>query len=234
MRHIGSGWQFDAYASGSDVLKVPISSLRMSARVLRSYPALLWKPLQLGRKIERLMTERRAVLQELERRKVDPELLANFRRDRGRYVQDYVRTLEDILDEGKLDPFWLMDRYVASILRGWKNGLAETSFNFTVNHGLNRRGRVVIIDVGELTFSREEALRLVESRFWEKAYSVAQLPGPVRDYLIRLMDRVITADRLQREWRDAPRTALAEPAADRAPSRRKRATVTAGLPRLHV
>lgn len=221
MEHIGSGWQFDAYAKDDRVLKVPISPLKMAARVMRSYPSLVGRPFGLLVKIRELLEDRDAVLTELSGREVDRELLANFHQEGGRYLQDRVSPLGDVLKEGRLDPYWLMDRYVQSIRMGWASGVAETSFNFTVNHGLNKRGRVVIIDVGELSFDKAEIAHLVKARFWEKAFSPSTLPEPVRDYLFRAMDRDITVDRLSREWREARPVNRMTPAPDRPAARRK-------------
>lgn len=221
MEHIGSGWQFDAYAKNDRVLKVPISPLKMAARVMRSYPSLVGRPFGLLVKIRELLEDRDAVLKELSAREVDRELLANFHQEGSRYLQDRVRPLRDVLEEGRLDPYWLMDRYVQSIRMGWASGFAETSFNFTVNHGLNNRGRVVIIDVGELSFNKAEIAHLVQSRFWENAFSPGTLPEPVRAYLFRAMDRDITVDRLGREWREARPMNRMTPAPDRPAARRK-------------
>ncbi|MFT5142188.1 MAG: hypothetical protein ACI80V_001733 [Rhodothermales bacterium] len=221
MEHIGSGWQFDAYASGGRVHKVPVSELRMAARVVRSYPALVARPFELIAKIRQLISEREDVLAELASREVDRDLLANFREQGGRYVQDRVEPLGGLLSDGS-DPYRLMDRYVTSIHRGWVSGLAETSFNFTVNHGLNKQGSVVIIDVGELSFSRDDVEELVAARFWEGAYSVRVLPQEIRSYLLDRMATEITPARLIQKWQDARYTKPRERAQDRPAARRAR------------
>ncbi|MBO6576733.1 MAG: hypothetical protein JJ896_13975 [Rhodothermales bacterium] len=222
MEHIGSGWQFDVYATGERVRKVPVTPLRMAIRVLRSYPGLLLRPHKLVAKVRKLTAERTAVLKELDRRQLHDYLLANFRNERGVYTQDRVTTLEDVFALSRLDARWVLDRYVQSIKSGWQSGMAETSFNFTVNHGMDRHGRVVVLDVGELSFDRDEALDLVASRFWERAYSVQTLPESLRTYLLRTMAREITPRALMRIWRDAPRRPIAPHAPDRPAYRRER------------
>jgi hypothetical protein len=221
MEHIGSGWQFDAYAAGGRVHKVPVSGLRMAARVVRSYPTLVARPIELVAKVRQLISEREGVLAELASREVDRDLLANFREQDGRYLQDRVQPLGAILSDGR-DPYELMDRYVASIRHGWASGLAETSFNFTVNHGLDERGAVVIIDVGELSFSRDDVEDLVAARFWEGAYSVRVLPQEIRSYLLDRMRTEITPGRLLQDWRDARFIKPREWAQDRPATRRGR------------
>ncbi|MFT4605625.1 MAG: hypothetical protein ACI9W4_002369 [Rhodothermales bacterium] len=220
MEHIGSGWQFDAYASGNRVWKIPVSRFRMATRVLRSYPTLVAKPFSLMVKIQELTEDRDLVLQEINRLEIDGRLLANFRREGGRYIQDLVKPLGDVLEEGRLDPYWLMDRYVDSVRRSWNSGFAETSFNFTVNHGLDRRGQVVIVDVGELTFDKRDVARLIEKKFWEKAFSARTLPKRVRAYLYRAMERTINLGQLEREWSEARPLDRARPAPDRQAARR--------------
>ncbi len=220
MEHIGSGWQFDAYASGDRVWKIPVSRFRMATRVLRSYPALVAQPFSLMVKIQELTEDRDLVLQEIDRREIDGRLLANFRREGGRYIQDLVTPLGDVLEDGRLDPFWLMDRYVDSVRRGWNSGFAETSFNFTVNHGLNNRGQVVIVDVGELTFDKRQVARQIEQKFWEKAFSARTLPEQVRAYLFRAMDRTVNLNQLEREWSEARPIDRLRPAPDRSAARR--------------
>ncbi|NNE69515.1 MAG: hypothetical protein HKN29_04035 [Rhodothermales bacterium] len=192
----------------------------MAARVMRSYPTLAGRPFSLMVKIRELLEDRDMVLDDLASLDVDRELLANFHEDAGRYYQDRVKPLGDVLEEGRLDPYWMVDRYVQSIRMGWANGFAETSFNFTVNHGLNARGRVVIIDVGELSFDRREIEHLVAERFWERAFSPTTLPESVRGYLFRAMDRDINLDRLSREWSEARPIDRPHPAPDRPAARR--------------
>jgi hypothetical protein len=172
-------------------------------------------------KILELTEDRDLVLEEIERRELDVRLLANFRQEDGRYIQDRVTPLGEVLKEGRLDPFWLMDRYVDSIRQGWNSGFAETSFNFTVNHGLNSRGRVVVVDVGELTFDKREVARLIQEKFWEKAFSARTLPEQVRAYLFRAMERTVNLSQLEREWSEARPADRPRPAPDRAAARRQ-------------
>jgi hypothetical protein len=214
LKHIGSGWQFDAYVQGDLVIKLTTSPFRMATRVLRSYPTLVFRLGELKRKVEGLVTLRSKTLAQLAQREIDTDLIANFRQENGRYVQDRLTPLAGALKEGR-DPYWLMDRYIESIRAGWRSGFAETSFNFTVNHGLTERGRVVVLDVGEMSFDRGEVERIIEDRLWERSFSMLGLPPDVRVYLLERMDRLMNTDRLIREWRDARITRALHRAPDR-------------------
>jgi len=186
----------------------------MALRVLKSYPGLTLQPIRLGRKVRELLRLRETTLAKLTRREVDSELIANFRTENGRYVQDLVTPLDAALASGR-DPFWLMDRYLDSIRLGWRSGFAETSFNFTVNHGLTEQGRVVVLDVGEMCFDRAAVLSLLRDRLWEKSFSTRALDPEVRGYLLDRLNRFMTPDRVTREWRDAPITSVKTHAPDR-------------------
>ena len=224
MEHIGSGWQFDAYAEGDCVVKIPTNRAVMATRVARSYPRLLLSPLSLLRKVERLQESRHKVLAELERREIDRRLVANFRREGHQYLQDRVIPLYEALDRG-YDPMDLLERYLQSILRNWRSGFSETSFNFTVNHGLNADGEVVVLDVGELTFDRAEAQEFLDGRLWRNAFSARVIEPAQADHLFRRMEAWVTQNRILGEWKDADYVRVRPAAPDRAALLRDRKTV---------
>ncbi len=62
---------------------------------------------------------------------------------RGRtIVQDKVTPLGDVLKSSD-NHFSLIDRLINLTIECWKQGFCETTFNFTVNHGVTADGKVV-------------------------------------------------------------------------------------------
>lgn len=50
----------------------------------------------------------------------------------------------------------IFENYAKSILEGWKYGFNEITYNFAVNCGINNKGKVVLMDFGELTFDKRK------------------------------------------------------------------------------
>ena len=107
-------------------------------------------PLGLGREARRIARERDENIAEFKRRTFDHALVANATMRGRTIVQDKVTPLGDVLKSSD-NHFSLIDRLINLTIECWKQGFCETTFNFTVNHGVTADGKVVVIDVGELT-----------------------------------------------------------------------------------
>ncbi len=71
--------------------------------------------------------------------------------------------------------------------------LIDKSFNISKNFALDDRGRVVLMDLGELYSSTQAIDRQIRDRAWSKHYIVDPLPVGLREYFIGRMDNAFGA-----------------------------------------
>ncbi|NNE35824.1 MAG: hypothetical protein HKN13_11330 [Rhodothermales bacterium] len=201
---IGQGLQFSVFDEGVRVRKKPNSNRDIVRLLARSNIQSVVNPLGLGREARRIARERDEVVREFGRRQFDKTIVANAE-IRGRtIVQDKVLTFGEVLRADE-NHYALIDRLVEFTKACWAQGVCETTFNFTVNHGVTEEGRVVIIDIGELTFDRDVAVRHIRERFWEKAWSfTSDLDDNVREYVAHAFSDRLTEKVLVETWVDAP------------------------------
>jgi hypothetical protein len=184
------------------VEKRPSANWRIATRLVRNYPELILSPGKLVRRARSVADRRARTVSGLFSRRIDRALVGNAVLAGDRILQDRVMPLGDCLARGD-DPRALIDLYINSIHATWGEGFAETSFNFTVNHGLDAEGRVIVLDVGELTFDREEVRQLIDASFWMGAFSIQSLSQEIREYALRSMNARLTRAHLRAIWRDS-------------------------------
>lgn len=222
MKKIGQGWQFKVYDGGDFVEKVPTSPWEIRLKMLRYHPQFMFKLGQLEAKVRRLIAERDAVIEQLHHRDVDLDLLADLWIADGKIQQNKVTPLGEALRQGA-DGKALIDAYIDHTLRCWRNGFAETSYNFTVNHGLDESGACVILDFGEISFEKAEVRQDIQTRLWEGAWScTTDLDPKLSAYCVAQMNTRLTEDALDRLWKMAPSAQPSHPG-ERAPDRRPQA-----------
>ncbi|HUC20152.1 MAG TPA: hypothetical protein VMR98_01495, partial [Candidatus Polarisedimenticolaceae bacterium] len=109
--------------------------------------------------------------------------LANPEFEEGaEYTQDYVRVFGDVLrrvtaEDGRK----LLEQYAEQILLQWRYGFSETVFNPTVNSGVDRDGRIVLLDIGELNFNQAKVSQQIAAKRWLQAWSyTGDLPKSLR------------------------------------------------------
>ena len=80
--------------------------------------------------------------------------MANLRIEGKRIEQDRVEILGNCL-KGKDAKRWV-DEYIEFIFECWKNGFSEKTYNFTINHGVALNRKIVLVDFGELNFTKSK------------------------------------------------------------------------------
>jgi len=118
----------------------------------------------------------------------NPIFLGNLR-----YTQDKVTTLRKYLHshtykENKA----ALQYYVDCIYHQWEYGFYQKVANFTINYGVDKEGRVTLIDLGELTFSKASVAKRINIKFKDKK---------LKRYYARLLDSKLTLRALDRLWK---------------------------------
>lgn len=207
-RMIGKGWQFRVYDLGNErVQKVPRSSFDSYFRALFSpLSPTRFRPFESVREVENTAFVRARAIENFKKVKdvVPREWFGNPTFNGGEiYGQDLLPTFEEYFathtpGENKN----LIRKYVWRLTEFWQYGFSDDVFNFAKNNGVTKSGEVVLLDLGELTFSREQVAQSIREEKW--------LQGPVSYNLIphrgvaevfkREMEQYFTLEILNEVW----------------------------------
>src|SRR3989344_6597711 len=136
MKKIGQGLQFNVYENGVKVIKTPTSKFQIRIKLLLWTPSYLLKPYELEKEAKRTINEREEVLQEIQKRKLKPSLLANLVIRENEIVQDRVTPLGEYFENYERAKARI-DEYIDFIFDCWRNGFSERTYNLTINNGVN-------------------------------------------------------------------------------------------------
>lgn len=118
------------------------------------------------------------------------------------YEQDKVTTLIDYcsthtIQESKV----IIDKYIELVRLLLRYGLHDVVYKFKNSYGINKEGNLVFIDFNEITFSKEEVVRLIQNEEWKKeAQFRKQDEGEFKEYLRSRFSEVITLETINNEW----------------------------------
>ena len=204
-RKIWQGLQFKVYEyTNGKVLKKPLSVFEMIVTLIKWTPNLLLHPIDLLRQVRGACIIGNNSIQFIKESAIDKNLLWNpiFH---GRYIeQDRVEILWMYLDiETHLAKLWV-DKYILFIFECWKNGFSDWVFNLTLNNGINWNGEVILIDIGELITEKSQMVQIIQSRAWEKSWSLQKdMKKWIQEYYQNEMWKHITVVSLDKYWLDS-------------------------------
>jgi hypothetical protein len=199
---VNQGWQYTVYLCGDRVKKVPHS--REEIKQILLLREARYKPGELEALVEKLVRDRDESIARLQEMNINRSMLGDpvFLGD-GSYYQKRSVTLRDKLDEFDGDVegrHRIIDEYVGFIIDCWKNGFSERTYNLTKNNAYNSN-RVILIDLGEITFSKEDVERDIEGKRWLKSWSfIHDLNPELKEYYKQEMKRNLTKENLEKYW----------------------------------
>ncbi len=138
---------------------------------------------------------------------IDPSLIANPKKEKGNsYSQDKVEILENYISVHTLEENKkIIDLYTDHILETWQNGFSDVIFNFTRNCGLDKKGKMVLVDFNEVTFEKDEVVRLINKKRWLHSWSYTHwlsfTDKELWQYYKDTMDKIITIENLDKNWK---------------------------------
>jgi hypothetical protein len=213
MQVLGHGAQFEVVADGDHVIKT-MHTVEESAAVYKS-----WHYGLIVRDLEGLASDTldcartslqgiRAILED------HPELGSSLANpvidDDSSYRQDRVTVMGEALrNRSGREARYLVDQYVDLNLFHASFGFADKVFNAGVNNGVDENGKVVLLDLGELTFDKELAMQAAATKRWMKAYSFwdplpypknYSIPLPLKPYYYRRMSAKLTSEAVELNW----------------------------------
>jgi hypothetical protein len=201
-KRLGGGLQYSVYQiSDTRVRKVPASLFQKVLFCLGfGYP--LSSILESIQEVDELG---RVSISELKVRAVPPRLLGNPTFGMGVvYEQDLLTPVGRYLEGRSLEEKKkVFDGYIDNMLELWQFGIADEVFNFTVNNGVTSDGTVVLTDLGELCFVRDDIAKLVEQKLWltQRSFKETRHTDPAFSaYIDSEMGRRVTLDALNANW----------------------------------
>ena len=135
---------------------------------------------------------------------IDPALLGNptFLDGRLAYDQDFVTPIEDVLRSNEaIDLGGLATSVVDNIIALWSYGIADVTYNITLQYGVTGTGNVILLDLGELTFDSEQVLRDIEAQKWLASWSFKWLAEKqIESEFAAAMQQHLSPATLKAEW----------------------------------
>lgn len=199
---INQGWQYTVYMSGHRVKKVPHSREKIKQILLRRDTQ--YKQGELEALVDRIVRERDKSIARLQEMKIDRSMLGDpvFLED-GSFYQNRSVTLRDKLDELNEDiegRHKIIEEYVKFIIKCWKYGFSERTYNLTKNNAYNSNG-VILIDLGEITFSKKDVAKDIKEKRWLKSWSfLNDLDPELKEYYKQETKRSLTTENLEKYW----------------------------------
>lgn len=206
-KKIGVGWQFNVYQiSNERVLKTSKSWFSQFLIILFSAgPFIFFKK----RPIQQVRKDARTSLFNLNKILNNP----NFPNDtignplidvkNFSYSQDLVEPFSSYLkrasDFERKRALSLFPKLIKSL---WNFGFSEKVFNFKLNLGIDKSGELVLTDLGELDFEKENVVSSINSRRWIRAHDCRSMQDKeLKSFYIDLMDSELTVQELEKNWK---------------------------------
>lgn len=192
MKKIGRGWQYTTYDLGNDrVLKKYNSKIIGYIHMFKiCFPFTtdpIWKLPGYYRGCKETALDS---IKKIQNPVLDPWMMGNPKiLNSLDYEQDKVIPLHEALSlyddkQGKE----IVDLFVEFNKALIQRSIIDKSFNITQNFALDRSGRVILMDLGELYSSKVAIEKQINNRAWAKHYVVNPLPINLRDYFVQRMD----------------------------------------------
>jgi len=157
-------------------------------------------------KVDELERKREKSLSRLSRQDIDRTLIADIRFEEEKIIQDKVRMVKTALEDRKTfeQKTCIIDDYTDFIYECWRNGFHEETYNFTINNGYNNEGKMVLVDPGELCFTKEKVLKQIKNEKWLNQHSYNRdLSQLLQDYFKDKMREEVTEEKLESYWKDS-------------------------------
>lgn len=202
MKKLQEGLQFNVFLENNKIIKTPTSLNQIKKKLISWNPDFINRTSELRKEIRNIIKSREKSIRKIQRIKVDLSLLANPLFDKTKIKQDKVDVLGDFMKDPKKAEKWI-DKYIKFVFKCWKYGFSERTFNFTINNEVNKSGKVVLIDFGELTFRKRQVKKAIRKKRWEKSWSFNKdLNKEIKEYYKKRMENTITIENLKKYWKN--------------------------------
>lgn len=128
----------------------------------------------------------------LDKNYVDNALLENFTRiDELDFGQDRVISLKEYFETHSIDESKnIIDDFVKLSQNFLRQGFIDKAMKIGKNFGINDQGRVILIDIGEIWFKKDEVQKRIRIRTWAVAGNCEEVPFALKKYYLQEMDKI--------------------------------------------
>jgi len=193
MKKIGEGWQYSVYDLGNGrVLKRFHSFFRSYWVILKTIFPFKDDSIMMIPDFSRSMKSKALISFEiLRRRNIPSNWLGNpefineldFEQDKAKPLHDVFTNSDTAMIKQIIDKFVVFNKQLL------ERGVIDKSFNITKNYGLNEKGEIVLIDIGELFDDPDQIKQQCTSRAWDKNYVAGCIENKeARKYFVQEMD----------------------------------------------
>jgi hypothetical protein len=200
MKKIGEGWQYSVYnMDNGRVLKKFHSPIKSYWVILKTiFPFKDDSLITVPRFSKSAKKKALASFEIIKNKKVPAWWLGNPKFLNGLdYEQDKARPLHDVFENcGTAAIKSIIDEFIIFNKCLLESGMIDKSFNITKNYGLNKEGKIILIDIGELFDDPERIKKQIMDRAWDKNYVAGCIKNKdAREYFIEKMDENFKIDK---------------------------------------
>lgn len=178
-KKMGEGWDYVVFENSKFPGKV--------IKVLRPYPRQLLSRIFTPKRFSQLLKNKHArqihmlntkksLKNILER---NPEILGNPRFIGTTYIQDKVTTLRDFLKKHPEKKPEIFEKFFRLLQTCWTLGFSDKYFKYST-FGVTKEEKVILIDLSELTFSKNEIKRIIKIKRWLYSFDSLNLGTKIK------------------------------------------------------
>lgn len=193
MKKIGEGWQYSVYDMGNErVFKKFHSPIKSYWVILKTIFPFKDDSLAMVPSFSKSAKKKALSSFEIIKRNIIlPSWLGNPKFLNGlNYEQDKAQPLHDIFENSGTESIKsIIDEFIVFNKRLLEKGVIDKSFNITKNYGLNKEGKIILIDIGELFDNPERIKKQITDRAWDKNYVAGCIKNvEAQEYFVKKMD----------------------------------------------
>lgn len=193
MKKIGRGWQYTVWDIGNNRVRKTFNTKRQVYGILirdcfpyTSYPIWKFNKYHMDLKNKALHS-----LAWIKKSNINLEIFGNpviindinYEQDITIPLQKYFKSIS--FKEGKkiITKFIELNKFLIN------NGVIDKSFLIGKNYGVNKKGEVVLIDIGELFTEKEKIEAQIKLQPWNHPYVTRTIPKKFREFFVNEMDK---------------------------------------------
>jgi len=189
-KKIDGGWQYTVYDLGnSRVYKKFNSKFESFKIILKDRWFVFWK---IPSFISEMKNNAIKSFEFIEHGKIDKVFFGNIiRTNELDYTQDKMITLGEYfknhtLEENKI----IIDKFIELCKFFLERSFIDKAIKIGSNFGINDKGEIALIDIGEIWFKEESIKTRIKKRTWAFPSNYKGVPVRLQKYYIQKMDRI--------------------------------------------
>lgn len=199
------GWQMNVEIYENYVKKYPKNKKQIREKI-KDYLIYKNQLHLLEEKVEYIHSSIFKSLKIISNSKVPMNILANPTIKNGIIKQDRVIIVKEKLDElimkgDTKSAKEIIDKIVSFIIELWEYKIHENTCKFYSSYGINKKGKIVLVDFLEITNNVESVENQIGKRKWDKPKRYfGKVNKELREYFIEIANKNLTLDTFRKNW----------------------------------